>query len=89
MRWFSTMGVVAVLGSFLLAGDEKERAFKFKKEDLGRAPSGWTAAKTGSGEGSVWKVVEDNTAPSKTGLVLAQTAESPNSVFISGGCSWL
>src|SRR4029077_8517793 len=37
--------------------------------------------KTGEGEGSVWKVVEDDTAPSKSGYVLAQTAESPNAVF--------
>src|SRR5205807_9860332 len=31
--------------------------------------------------GSVWKVVADDTAPSKKGLVLAQTAESPSSLY--------
>jgi len=51
------------------------------KKDLGKAPSGWTVAKTGKGEGSVWKVVADDTAPSKKGLVLAQTAESPSSLY--------
>ena len=35
----------------------------------------------GKGQGSVWKVVADETAPSKTGLVLAQTAESPSALF--------
>ncbi len=29
----------------------------------------------------MWKVVEDASSPSKTGFVLAQTAESPDSVF--------
>jgi hypothetical protein len=81
MRWISMTGLVAVLGGFLLASDQKARAFKFKKEDLGRVPAGWKAAKTGTGEGSVWKVVSDDTAPSKSGYVLAQTAESPNNVF--------
>ena len=81
MRWVSTVGVVAILGTALFAAEEKTRAFKFKKDDLGKVPAGWTAAKTGTGEGSVWKLVADDTAPSKTGLVLAQTAESPNNVF--------
>jgi hypothetical protein len=81
MRWFSAIGVVAVMGASLLAGDEKERTFRFKKEDAGKVPAGWKAAKTGQGEGSVWKVVADDTAPSKSGYVLAQTAESPSNVF--------
>ena len=36
---------------------------------------------TGKGEGSIWKVVADDTAPSRKGHVLAQTAESPGAVF--------
>jgi hypothetical protein len=54
---------------------------RLEKKDLGKTPSGWSAAKTGKGEGSEWKVVADDTAPSKSGLVLAQTAESPGSLF--------
>jgi len=53
----------------------------FPKEDLNKVPKGWTAAKTGDGEGSVWKVTADDTAPSKKGFVLAQTAESPKAMF--------
>src|SRR5205823_5700455 len=34
-----------------------------------------------TGEGSVWKVVGDTTAPSKIGFALAQTAESPGAMF--------
>jgi hypothetical protein len=81
MRWFSTMGVITMMSVPLLSADEKPRTFHFKKDDLGKLPAGWTAAKTGQGEGSVWKVVADDTAPSKTGYALAQTAASPSNVF--------
>jgi hypothetical protein len=63
------------------AGDEKTRTFTFARADLSKVPAGWTAARTGKGEGSVWKVVEDSTTPSKTGYALAQTAESPITMF--------
>jgi hypothetical protein len=63
------------------AGDDRSRTVNFAKADLGKVPAGWTAARTGKGEGSVWKVVEDSTAPSKTGYALAQTAESPKAMF--------
>lgn len=81
MRWLHTVGVVAILGTVLCAAEEKTRVFKFKKDDVGKVPTGWKAEKTGTGEGSIWKVTTDDTAPSKTGLVLAQTAESPNGLF--------
>jgi hypothetical protein len=55
--------------------------FGLAKSDLGKLPAGWEAAKTGTGAGSVWKVVADDTAPSKTGLALAQTAAGPNDLF--------
>jgi hypothetical protein len=44
-------------------------------------PANWKAEKTGKGEGSVWKVVADETAPSMSGYVLAQTAEGPSALF--------
>lgn len=54
--------------------------YDFEASMVGSVPKGWTIAKTGAGEGSDWKIVEDNTAPN--GLkVLAQTAESPGSMF--------
>ncbi len=63
------------------ADDDGERTITFSKETLDKVPRGWTVDKTGEGEGSVWKVVADKTSPSKTGYVLAQTAESPRPVF--------
>ena len=50
----------------------------FSKDSLGTLPKSWKADRTGKGEGSVWKVVADDTAPSKKGYVLAQTAASGN-----------
>jgi hypothetical protein len=81
MTWVYVTGLVAVIGTVLAAADDKPKTFTFGKDDLGKVPAGWVADKTGKGEGSVWKVVEDATAPSKSGFVLAQTAESPGPMF--------
>jgi hypothetical protein len=68
-----------LFGAALGAADDKPRTFHFDKDDGGRVPRGWKADKTGQGEGSVWKVVADETR--KNGYVLAQTAESPKGLF--------
>jgi 3-keto-disaccharide hydrolase len=67
--------------TFTATGFAEDRTILFGKDDVGKVPKGWTATQTGKGEGSVWKVIEDKTAPSKSGYALAQTAESPNAVF--------
>lgn len=51
---------------------------RFAATDLGKVPAGWTAAKTGDGDGSVWQVTADNTV---AGHVLTQTAAGPNKLF--------
>jgi hypothetical protein len=81
MRRFSMAVMVVLVGVSLLATEEKEQKMRLSKDDIGKVPTGWKADKTGKGEGSIWKVVADETAPSKTGLALAQTAESPGSMF--------
>ena len=83
MRWTNTLFALAALigTSLLLAAEDKSRSFQFGKDDVGKVPTGWKADKTGKGDGSVWKVVEDKTAPSKKGYALAQTAEGPSSLF--------
>ncbi len=49
--------------------------------EIGKLPQGWIAAKTGEGQGSVWKVVADPTAPHGK-KVLAQTSDQgPNRFF--------
>src|SRR5438552_12377495 len=84
MRKLCLIGMLVVLSAtaLLLAADDKVRTIQFSKEDDGKVPPGWKADKTGKGEGSVWKVVADKTAPSKTGYALAQTsAEGPSGLF--------
>src|SRR5262245_20994693 len=81
MRWTTVVALVALVGATAWAAEGKERAFKFNKDDVGKVPKGWKAEQTGKGEGSVWKVVADDTAPSKSGVALAQTAKSPGGVF--------
>lgn len=80
MRRLSLLCIMAISG-IVQAADEKPRMITCSKGDLGKTPKGWTAASTGKGEGSVWKVVADDTSPSKTGYVIAQTAEGPNPFF--------
>jgi hypothetical protein len=83
MRWSIILAAVVTLVSAprLLTAEEKARVFTFSRDDVGKVPAGWKADQTGKGEGSKWKVVEDATAPSKKGYVLAQMAESPSSLF--------
>lgn len=54
---------------------------RFTAADLDKLPQGWEIARTGDGEGSRWMVVADDTSPSSSGYVIAQTAESPRSMF--------
>ncbi len=76
-----TRTVLAVLlaVSVAVAADEP-KAVTFSKADLGKVPAGWKAAQTGTGA-SVWTVVEDKTAPSKSGFALAQTSDDRDALF--------
>ena len=67
------MLVVAITGD-----DKKASRWDFEDATVGKLPANWTAAKTGEGEGSVWKVIEDATAP-KGKKALAQTAANGGS----------
>ncbi len=73
--------LLAMTFASLTFAAEKAQLITFGKSELGKLPDGWTAAKTGEGEGSVWKVTADNSAPGKTGHVLTQTAAGPNRLF--------
>jgi len=82
MRWIGLVSLAPCLVAAVTAADDAEsKSYRFDKASLGKLPSGWTAAKTGKGEGSVWKVVADDTTPSKSGYALAQTASGPNALF--------
>ena len=82
MRFFMIPVAILTLGAIVAMAEAPPKAAKWDFEDatVGALSKGWTAAKTGEGEGSIWKIVEDQTAPNGS-KVLAQTAESPGSVF--------
>jgi hypothetical protein len=67
--------------SALVAAQEKPKPITFDRKDVGKLPAGWKAEQTNEGKGSVWKVLADDTAPSKSGQVLGQTASGPSRVF--------
>src|SRR5204862_6347256 len=75
-------GLGAMLsGAVLLAAEEKQHSFRFVKQHAGMLPPGWKAEKTGEGQGCMWRVVADPTAPAKTGYVLAQVGRGPSKLF--------
>src|SRR5262244_1870979 len=61
-----------VLGVLLAAGGTN--TVNFDTAEVGKAPGGWTATQTGSGQAK-WEVVQDNTAPSKPN-VLRQSGQA-------------
>jgi len=48
---------------------------------VGGLPEGWVAAKTGEGAGSVWKIVEDPTAPHGNKVLAQISDQGPNRIF--------
>ena len=69
---FTALALVLFVGVVSADDEDKSKIPPFVGADAGKLPTGWTATKTGKGDGSVWKVTEDATAPSKTGFVLSQ-----------------
>src|ERR1700722_19891044 len=74
------LAVVPFLACLLFQGGGSG-LITFTKESEGKLPAGWREESTGNGKGSVWRVLADGTAPSGKGFVLAQTAQSPGSLF--------
>ena len=77
-----TLGLSLMLASAALGGGKDALpAWDFEDATVGKLPADWTATQTGEGKGSVWKVLEDKTAP-KGPKVLAQTSpDGPAALF--------
>jgi 3-keto-disaccharide hydrolase len=76
--WLTMVGALLLLG----AGDSNSASLSFKDAKIGELPKGWTAAKTGTGEGSVWKIVADETSPDG-GKALAQVSDKGAGSFFN------
>lgn len=81
MRLFSVVAAIFGCVSCAWAGDPAPTRLGFDKGKVGEMPPGWKAGATGKGaETSVWKLVEDETAPGGK-LALFQTSKNPGSAF--------
>jgi hypothetical protein len=74
--------VVLLLVALLLGADGAENIrFSFEDPEVGKLPEGWTAAKTGEGKGSVWKIANDSTAPNGPQVMAQTSSEGPSALF--------
>ena len=73
--------LVVLTAMILVTANAGAEQWDFEDAKLGKLPAGWSTAKTGKGPGSVWRVLEDKTAP-KGGKVLAQvSSDGPKPLF--------
>ncbi|MCH8241688.1 MAG: DUF1080 domain-containing protein [Planctomycetes bacterium] len=74
--------ITAVAAMTLIAADKaNEIRWSFEDAGVGKVPQGWSSGKTGEGSGSVWKVLEDTTAPSGTHVLAQTSSKGPNRMF--------
>jgi hypothetical protein len=81
MRIISLLTVVACVlfaANVAAVADEK---WTFRDAKLGKLPEGWSSAKTGKGEGSVWKVRKDKSAPAGANVLTQTSSAGPNPLF--------
>lgn len=55
--------------------------WNFEDAAVGKVPQGWSTAKTGTGPGSVWKILEDKTAPKGSKALAQVSSEGPKPLF--------
>jgi hypothetical protein len=67
----------AVLGFAFAEGTK----WTFEDQTADRPPAEWTVAKTGEGPGSVWRIVEDPTAPDGAKVLAQTSSEGPRPLF--------
>jgi DNA-binding beta-propeller fold protein YncE len=53
----------------------------FEVAKVAGLPSGWSVAKTGTGDGSVWKIQEDATAPTGKKVLTQTSSAGPSALF--------
>jgi len=79
MRTFTYLLVLILVS--LIGKIAAAETWNFEDTKIGELPAGWITTKTGEGPGSVWKILEDPSAPTGP-KVLAQTSpDGPNPLF--------
>ena len=65
-----------------IAGDSKTGTrWDFEDAAVGKLPEGWMADQTGKGKGSVWKIVEDKTAPRGAKALAQISPDGPGPLY--------
>jgi len=77
MTWITLLSAVSIFAG----AEAKSLRWDFEDQTAGQPPKGWTAAKTGEGKGSEWKIVEDASAPKGTKVLAQVSSEAPGSLF--------
>lgn len=80
MRLASVIAMVAAL-SLIAADQANQTGWSFEDAVVGKLPKGWSSGKTGKGAGSLWKVLEDSTAPSGTHVLAQTSSNGPSRLF--------
>jgi hypothetical protein len=74
---FSFPGLIKAIFLGMVLAIAASKSWDFETDAEGKLPAGWSAAKTGEGPGSIWKIVATG-----AGRALAQTSsEGPNGLF--------
>jgi hypothetical protein len=80
MKNLSNMLLCLIFFATVSAFAEEPYNMDLKDVKTGELPKGWKKAKTGEGPGSVWKVVEDSSAPGGKAIIQA-SADGPKPLF--------
>lgn len=73
--------LLPLLGSAPLFASERARQWQFDDASIGKVAPVWSTAKTGEGPGSVWKVLEDESAPSGNQVLAQTSSDGPRPLF--------
>jgi hypothetical protein len=76
--------ILVVLVSACLVAAERPASvstWTFEDAAVGKVPDGWSSSKTGVGPGSVWRVVEDATAPNGPHVLAQTSSDGPSALF--------
>lgn len=81
MSRFANLFIAAAVLLPAASAKPREQRWNFEDAKAGKLPEGWSSAKTGKGRGSIWKVLEDKSAPSGKHVLAQMSSRGPNRSF--------
>ena len=81
MRRGACLTVAGVAMLLTASGKPPEKGWDFEDAETGTLPKGWSSDKTGKGPGSVWRVLDDKSAPSGRKVLAQTSSKGPNRLF--------